>query len=208
MSGRVYGPFLMAWLLFVAIAPSGQAETALEIIDARLSRADIVRAEFHQEKLLRALKRPLVTEGKMLYVAGQGVVWQIIEPYEAFVLIAPGRLVEWDGTGEKTETAGGDNPFFRAWADVILAMLSGDLDALRQHFDLSPVARESGWELSLQPKSEQLRRAISSVRVHGDDFVEGLEINDARGDSTTIQFDRISTEPAELDTEERGYFAR
>lgn len=174
----------------------------------RLSKSAVLRADFRQEKTLRALSRPLVSQGKLVFAAGQGVLWRVLEPYEVFVLLKPDEVVEWSTQDEQRRLDTASNPVFRALTDVIMATLSGDTQSLRQHFDLSPVSSEAGWRLTLRPKSKELGAVISTVLVFGDRFVEGVQVTEAKGDTTAIEFSGFSAEPPELDEIETDYFAR
>ena len=56
-----------------AAAPAAQRLTPLL---AQIEHTQVIQAEFFQTKTLRALKRPLRTSGRLVFVRGQGVLWR------------------------------------------------------------------------------------------------------------------------------------
>jgi len=190
------------------IPAAAKAEGSLGDIQQRLTKSDMLRAGFLQEKHLRALSRPLVSRGELTFVAGEGVLWRVLEPFVMTVLLAPEEIIEWDGDGEMRRVNTGANPMFQALGDVFLAILSGDTALLEKHFELSPGTSNARWRLLLRPKSEPLGAVIAHVQVIGDRFVEEVEINEKKGDSTTLQFSDFTLGPFELNEIERNHFAR
>lgn len=206
---RVLGS--LAVIAGLCSGPSVTAEVSdpgLAAMTERLSRSEVLRADFRQEKTLQVLSRPLVSQGKLVFAAGEGVLWHVLAPYEVFVLLKPDEVVEWSTEGEKRRLDTGSNPVFRALTDVIMATLSGDSQSLQRHFDLSPIPSETGWRLSLRPKSKDLGAVVADIQVFGDRFVEGVQVTEAKGDTTAIQFSGFSAEPAVLDEIEQDYFAQ
>ena len=86
------------WLLFTGLAALNATsagaderlkstpltQTSLAQISTRLEGHAVVRAEFVQSKKMTALKRPLVTRGRLLISRQSGLVWQIDQPYRVW----------------------------------------------------------------------------------------------------------------------------
>ena len=79
---------------------------------------------------------------------------------------------------------------------------------LEKHFNLSPGTLDGRWQLGLHPKSEPMRAFISHVQISGGQFVEKVEINEVKGDRTTLQFSGFMLGPFELNEIERNHFAQ
>ncbi len=200
--------FVAAWFVVGLFVPAASADTGVQAIQSRLLKSEMLRAEFYQEKNLRALSRPLVSRGKLLFVAGEGVLWQVVEPFTVAVLIRSDEVIEWNSEGEVTRSNTGSNPVFRALSEIILGTLSGDTKFLGQLFDLSPAASEGGWQLLLQPKSKQLAAAVLNIKILGDRFVEEVQVSEAKGDTTVLQFREFKVGPFELNEFEKNHFAQ
>ncbi len=200
MRAAAFALLLVAW-----IGPLAAAE-GLAKIEAELVRAPVVRASFVQERTMRVLKRPLTTRGQVTAAAGAGVLWQVLEPYAATMLVSAGAILEWDGEGPPRRLELAASPALRALADALLGLLTGDAGALVALFEPTPLPAGPGWRVALVPKDEALAALIAKVEVKGGRFVEQAVISEAGGDRTAIAFADFRTEPETLDAAERAYF--
>ena len=196
------------WLLAGLFIPVAVSETDLSEIQMRLLKSDMLRANFQQEKNLRALSRPLMSEGELLFIVGEGALWQVVEPFAVAVLMKSDEIIEWDSEGEMRRLDTSLNPVLHALGEIILATLAGDTQFLKQHFEVSPTILERGWGLFLKPKSEQLGAVISDVQIFGDHFVEQVQISETNGDVTKLQFSDFGVGPFELNEFEKRHFAQ
>ncbi len=205
---------LVLVLAIVFCAATGKAqtpsepETTLSNISAQMVRGDILCSDFEQEKHLQALARPLLSTGKLIFVAGQGVLWQVLTPYPARLLVRSDELVRWDDDGIARKTGYGRTPIFRALSSIFLAMFRGRFEVLGGTFDLSATQAEGTWHLTLVPKDETLAAAVSEVRVAGGRHVEEISILEPRGDRTLIRLRNPRIESCKLEDIEKTYFAR
>ena len=81
---------LTPMLAFVSIGIlTGHPAVANDVSDIGrlLSRAPIVCGAFTQTKSLKALTRPLVSSGRVVFVSGKGVLWRVISPFPSQVLV-------------------------------------------------------------------------------------------------------------------------
>lgn len=198
---------LVTWPVTGGVTRSAAEPDALARMQQQLARSPVLRASFQQKRVMQALRRPLVSEGRLIFAAGRGVFWRIDEPYPLNMLITPDAVVEWQGDGSVRRTDMAANPFFRVLAQVFLAALAGDAAALGQHFDAQPAAAEVGWRLHLRPRDPALASVIAVIGLSGRQFIDEVRIRDSQGDETVIRFSDFSTRPSELDETERAYFA-
>ena len=205
---------LVLVLAIVLCAATGKAqtpsepETTLSNISAQIVRGDILCSDFEQEKYLQALARPLLSSGKLIIVAEQGVLWQVLTPYPARLLVRSDELVRWDDDDIAHKTGYGRTPIFRALSSIFLAMFRGHFEVLGDTFELSATQAEGTWHLTLVPKDETLAAAVSEVRVAGGRHVEEISILEPRGDRTLIRFRNPRIESCKLEDIEKTYFAR
>lgn len=201
-------------LAIVLGATSGKSQaldeqkTTLSDISAQIVRGDILCSDFEQEKRLQALSRPLMSSGKLIFVAGQGVLWQVLAPYPARLLVKSDELIRWDDDGNARKSGYGKTPLFRALSSVFLAMFQGRLEILHDTFDLSATQAEGTWRLTLIPKDEILASVVSKVRVTGERHVEEISILEPRGDKTLIRLHNPRIEGCKLEDIEKTYFAQ
>ncbi len=191
----------------VAGASAGDDGATLTAISRQLIRSQVLRADFHQEKVMRALNRPLVSEGQLIFVEGRGVLWQVTAPYAVRVLVKADEIVEWEEGAQPRRMALGTNPIFRALSHVFLAALAGDVAVLGEQFDVQAALEGGGWQLRLRPKDPTLASVFSTVQVGGGPFIETVRLAEVSGDQTTLRFGGFKAGAGGLDEAETAYFA-
>ncbi len=184
--GRVLG-VLSACCLLAGISAGAAEPDALTRISAQVEQFPVVRADFVQSRQIAAMKRPLVTSGRLMFSRQHGVLWQIEQPYRISYVLAEDRVVEIASDGSRRERGPRDVPGLAQVGRVFRAMLGTNTGALQEHFDVTAQADAQKWELILTPRQAQLAQFLSGMRLSGTRFVESIAISEARGDSTQIR---------------------
>jgi hypothetical protein len=164
-------------------------------ITARLVKTPITQGEFHQEKRLKILSKPLISTGTFTYSQSKGVIWKTLTPIPSLLLVNEAHLLT--GQGEQAVPP--------AFGKVFKAMLGGDLKQLSDGFVITGEDKKNAWTLQLTPKDELLKKIISSIILNGDTELRGLEMQEANGNISRISFTKIS-HPAELTNEQQADF--
>ncbi|TGD72665.1 hypothetical protein E4634_14180 [Mangrovimicrobium sediminis] len=113
---------------------------------------------FEQEKSIPGLDQALVSSGYYLFDCDAGIVWATRDPLpETLVMTLDGRQYAVAPDGAATQRPG---KLQSAIGDLMLAMISGDEERLREDFELSANDDES---LHMAPRSRRLRRALDHV---------------------------------------------
>jgi outer membrane lipoprotein-sorting protein len=189
---------LKALLLYLLAFGQGIAgEAVLTEITARLARTPIAQGDFHQQKHLKVLHKPLISTGTFTYHQNKGVIWKTLTPVASLLLVNESKLLT--GQGEQAVPA--------AFGKVFKAMLGGDISALTEGFNIIGTDQKSSWQLELIPKDEMLKKIISAMVLSGDTELRNLEIREAGGNITRITFTNI-THPAQLSGEQEADFER
>jgi outer membrane lipoprotein-sorting protein len=189
---------LKALLLYLLAFGQGIAsEAVLTEITARLARTPIAQGDFHQQKHLKVLHKPLISTGTFTYHRDKGVIWKTLTPVASLLLVNESKLLT--GQGEQAVPA--------AFGKVFKAMLGGDISALTEGFSVTGTDQKSSWQLELIPKDEMLKKIISTMVLSGDTELRNLEIREAGGNITRITFTNI-THPAQLSGEQEADFER
>ena len=116
---------LKALLLYLLAFGQGIAgEAVLTEIAARLAKTPITQGDFHQQKHLKVLHKPLISTGTFTYHQSKGVIWKTLTPVASLLLVNESKLLT--GQGEQAVPA--------AFGKVFKAMLGGDLAALTDGF--------------------------------------------------------------------------
>jgi hypothetical protein len=202
----IYSIFFLASI--VAAPSSGHAveNDLFKEITNTLVKSGTLRADFYQKKSIRALSRPLISKGHLIFLQGKGVLWEVAEPFRAQMLIQSDRLVEWTKKGVPKPSNFSAHPGFKALSSVIISTFSGNFESLTENFDTTNNLVQRGWWLTLQPKNKSLSMMFSRIEIRGNQFVEHISLIEARGDQTDIEFSGFKTTPLELNKREKTYF--
>jgi hypothetical protein len=184
---KVLSSLLLAGLL-CSFRLSSAAETdTLARIASQIEQYPVVRAEFVQSKQMAALKRPLITTGRLTYSRQHGVLWQIEQPYRMSYILGEERIVEIGSDGVRRERGLREVPGLAQVGRVFRAMLGANTAALQEYFDVELRGDTGKWEMSLKPRQAQLAQFLTGMQISGARFVEAIEIGEAGGDHTQIR---------------------
>ena len=204
-------PFLgvLAFMLWAStpITPV-RADDTLSTISRLLSRNSIICADFTQRKTLRALTRPLLSKGRVVFIAGKGILWRVRDPFPTQLLVNRDALIKWNDAGEPQPLGFEQSPIFGALVRVFMAMFTGEIGPLQENFETESDIGKSVWRLTLTPRDKGFAEIITRVHVTGGRFVDELRIKERHGDQTLIKFSNMNTTSCQLDNAEKGYFAR
>jgi hypothetical protein len=195
----------MRWLIFFLLPLSLQVLSAepdtLSRIGAQMEQHPVVRAEFMQTKQMSALKRPLVTSGRLVFSRRYGVLWQIEQPYRMSYVLGEERIVEIAADGTRRERGLRDVPGLAQVGRVFRAMLGANTSALRELFVVRVQGGPDKWEIDLTPRQAQLAQFLSGLQLSGGRFVESLSISETGGDMTQIRFRNTQSASAPSEVE-------
>ena len=203
---KIMGLVLM---LLAALPMLGQAENstrdALVEIQHRLLQVPLLRASFVQEKHVAGFIHPLVSQGDFTLVRDKGIIWQVNKPFPSEMVLTRNRVMSRRNDGSMyVEADGREQPGVRAVNTMMVALMAGDMDVVSKHFHVeAKVLPHDKWELVLTPRSTMLAKAIVSVKLGGDRYVQDVAIEEANHDRSEITFSGFSEIPALSDAEDK-----
>lgn len=168
-------------LLLLPLSVCWAADPLAEI-SARLLKTEITDGHFDQQKTLKFLTKPLLSSGTFTYHRRHGVIWRTLAPVSSTLLVNQQRLL----------TAHGEQVLPPAFGRVFTALFGGDLQVLREGFEIGGSNGNPAWMLHLQPKDAQLKKLITAIHLRGDRELHAIDIQEANGSSTRITFEHIS----------------
>ena len=184
-----------------------EASETLSKITHLLAAHSRLCADFTQSKSLRVLTRPLVTLGRLVFLADKGVLWQVRAPFPTQLLIKQDVLINWDDGGKAVRSGFDQSPVFGTLSRIFMAFLTGELAQLRDTFQINSRVNMPNWQVTLTPKDKAFAAIIAQVRADGGQFLDTLSIREGRGDQTTITFSNMTARSCRLDDAEIAYFA-
>ena len=166
-----------------------------------------MRSDFVQTKKISVLKFPLITKGRFLYAADYGVLWKIITPFEAEIVITSAGYFERKKGEMLAATPAGAKPQIQSYLNAFLLLFSGKFKELQQLFSLSFLQSGNDWVIGFTPRGG-LAKVIQNIQLSGSlaARVDNLSIKEVNGDFTKIQFHDTAYSTQTLSESEQKLF--
>lgn len=180
---------LMTLLLLCLLAPFARAQAddaLLQNVLAELGRHAAVRADFTQTRSNPALDKPQVSQGRLLFVLGHGMLWQTVSPYQETLALTGNRTARIDADGNAHPMRGERG--VSQVSQMLQGMLGGKVDEALRQFSVAASGTPARWTLRFVPKQERVARVLGSISLEGDNYLQGINIAMQDGTRTEIRF--------------------
>ncbi|MBW2243705.1 MAG: outer membrane lipoprotein carrier protein LolA [Deltaproteobacteria bacterium] len=176
----------------------------LEGVMADLAASPGLQARFIEQREAPLLEEPVETRGRMA-----------LDPPDRFSRITetPVRTRLVLDAGElrfEHEYEASEDPMLaelgRRFAEELLLLLSGDLSAIQDRYEIDFSSEGCIWQLSLVPRSAQARRYVEQLVLRGDgEVIRSLELQEADGGGAISRFSEVRAD-RQLTPEELSLF--
>ncbi|HEX7816157.1 outer membrane lipoprotein carrier protein LolA [Dyella sp.] len=176
-------------LLIAACALHAQAQdpALLKQVLDQLASHPQVRANFQQTRENPALAAPQVSQGKLLFVIGHGMLWQTTAPYQDTLALTGSRTARVDDKGQLQTVRNGDRGVAQV-SQMLQGMLAGKPDEALRQFNVDAQGTSTQWTLRFTPKQARMARVLTAITLNGGQFLEGIDIALHSGEQTHIRF--------------------
>lgn len=168
----------------------------------RLEQKPVLRAGFVQEKLMPALKKPLILKGQMVLAKGKGVIWRVDSPLPMTYILSATQVVQISPQGERQVFNTRQMPGLGQLGYVITALFEGQYAALTAYFAAEVRDAASGWSLTLKAEKGPMAQAVRRIELQGGRQVDQIRLEEVSGHVSTIRFsntvEAAALTPAEL----------
>ena len=164
----------------------------------------IFRADFHEEKYIPQLERPITSEGDFIYVRDEGMSWIMTTPFSMKTVIGPSGLRQWVNEVEQKQSVSVQKNMAHI-LDNISAVFSGDMQTLSTQFTIKKEMNKDGQHiLTLTPKSDALKPYLRHIILSGTRYVETVKTVFADNKYTLTTYSNVQTGENVLTQEERS----
>ena len=170
-----------------------------------LQAIPILRADFEQQKNIRALRRPLRSSGRFLFAKNMGICWRTLEPFENFFIMTPAGMVQRSEDGETFRISADEQPVVHGFVNIFMSLFSGHTDLLEEQFELFFQGTPTDWTLGLKPRGKIMKKFVTQIVLRGNRHIESLDFLEASGDRTLIRFSGLGGDSALTDEERRQF---
>lgn len=173
------------------------AKTLLAQVRQRVQDAPVVRGQFTQLKTVQGFKQPLKSSGDFVVARGKGIAWQVRKPFASTLIVKPDSLLSRAADGSVAmQMKAQDEPVLRTINAMLFAVMAADLAQLSQYFEVTGQVHSSGWTLHLVPRDAMLAQWLQAVDLRGQQFVQEVQLQEARGDRSQILIQNPTAEQA------------
>ena len=156
-------------LLLLPIAFSQEQKISSEELMKELPKLESIDCKFKQEKLIKNIQKPLLSNGNFKFVKGEGVYFETLYPVKSTVSYT--------------------NKDYKQINDIILAISNKKYSKLDREFDFYFSKNEKIWTLTLKPKTEsKSAKYLDSLTIEGEDYISKIVILAKDGSKTTQWF--------------------
>ena len=173
-----------------AATPLPGAEVPQACVDA-LRAALGSSASWTMERRLAGSSRALVSTGVVDCVAGEGISWRVLHPFQSTVEMTTNAMVFVDEDGRREKPLG-EMPHYDEIRSRADAFARGDTAAFDGLFELSASSfPDGGWTLAMKPAVRAMRRLVESVSLSGGAELTNAVLRTGGGGVSTIRFSAI-----------------
>ncbi|KJY81965.1 membrane protein [Vibrio galatheae] len=198
------------WLTLALIAFSTLSwaqVTDLDSLQAQLAQHSLVRGDFTQLRHIEMFEQPLSSQGKFTLSKQQGLLWQQTTPFPVNLVLTQDKLRQSFAGQDPQVITAQDNPMAFYFSHVFLAVFHGDTEALQEQFDIEFKRGSNQWTIELTPTQAPLNAVFKSITLEGEENIEGLTLQEVRGDKTQILFTNQTHQPETLTDAEQAQFS-
>ncbi|WP_237736831.1 outer membrane lipoprotein carrier protein LolA [Delftia acidovorans] len=163
-------------------------QALLAQVRERVQSAPVVRGQFTQLKTVQGFRQPLKSSGDFVVARGKGIAWQVRQPFASTLIVRPDSLLSRGADGSTAvQMRAQDEPVLRTINAMLFSVVSADLAQLTHYFEVSGQVQGAGWRLHLVPRDPVLAQWLQAVDLSGQQFVQSVQLQEARGDRSQIQ---------------------
>ena len=176
-----------------------------EVMDALTQTAasmQTLQCRFVQENTSSMLAESSLSEGQMVFVAPDKMVWKYLKPY-AFALIVNGERIVKETNGQIEVLDGNSNRMYQGLVSLIMGSATGKNLFDTSMFNVILYDDDAFWKAEMTPKRRDMKRMFSQLVFRFDKKTNGIsrvEFHGTSGDVTDIRFEDILLNEAVDDT--------
>ena len=172
----------------------------------RMAATRGVVAGFVERKELALLAAPLESRGTLYFAPPDRLARFTTSPAETELRIEGEELHFRDASGRE-ELDLSASPLARAFVENFVAIFRGDVDRLRERYELALSHDGESWDLALTPRGAPLDRFVAGIRLRGNaGGMREMELRERDGDRTSTRFDAVDLDHAFSEAELAGLF--
>jgi hypothetical protein len=158
---------LSVLLLTGAADPPPSAAWNLTRLMASMREVRSSTATFSEQKFVAMLRQPLVSSGRLIYVAPDQLRKETVAPAPSRLTVTGDRVSVVQTDGQTKELSLAEYPEIGALVESIRATLAGDAANLNRYYTVALGGGPKDWTLVLEPREDRLRKLLAWISIQG-----------------------------------------
>lgn len=186
-------------------------DTVFQNIEDHLRKKTIVRADFLQQKEVKALNKLLKSKGNLVFSQEHGIIWKTIFPVESMIIMTSKGKYFFNESIEKSENRDNKNNMPSRSIKAFLSLFSGNFKKLEKMFSLYFTHDlRRNWTLGLVPQKKSTSEIIDRMIIRGNNsgFITSFILIGKNRGKTIIRFKNLKDYPDTLSYEELSCFEK
>jgi len=129
-----------------------------------VSALNTIESDFKQIKHLDMFSEDVESSGKFAYMKESKIRMQYTKPIDYLVVINDGKL-KIVADGKKSIMALNTNKMMNGMQDMLTACMVGDLNRMRDGYNIEYQEDDKHYQVSITPKSQAVRDYITRIRI-------------------------------------------
>lgn len=192
MTSRSTLLFFYLAIVSLLFAPTARAEHSweLEQVMAAMAEEALPIVTYREEKRFVFLDQELVTTGVLRFEEPDTLIREVTSPDQGVYTARGTRMVIREAGREEQEVDLAAHPSALIFMETFKAVLKGDLQGLKQYYEIALRGKRSFWSLRLVPLEEEVLQYIESITLDGrSGRVKRIETQEVGGDSSLMVFE-------------------
>jgi hypothetical protein len=159
-------------------------------VTAALQGVVLVEADFREEKKVSFLRRPLTSEGIMVFSSERGLYRRMVKPIPEEIIITRADVYQKGEGGAWKQAPLRKQPAAQAFVEVFLSFYGGDPAAWDKQFQVYFTGDRAGWRIGFKPKKENpMARMVKQIVLAGHGAVlESVHLAATNGDDVQTSY--------------------
>ncbi|AIL33267.1 LolA family protein [Basilea psittacipulmonis] len=171
-------------LLMMANSLAFAQPIQMDALSQMLKNTRTVSGDFEQIRHLKSLPIPIKSAGNFAIQQDKGLYWHMSSPIESTLRVTKNGIEELSANGSWLPASN------QSKESLLLDLFNGDIESLREQFNMSLTGTSENWQLSLTPKGIILKQIFDRIEIKGSSSLESVHIFEQQGDDTIISFSK------------------
>ena len=183
---RLMSPLLLVSMLLATYTIRAETTWDIDQLMKSLATSRSGSASFVEKKSIAMLDKPVESSGELLYNAPDHLEKRTLKP-KAESMVLDKNTLTVEQRGKKHVLSLQNYPEIAAFIESIRGTLAGDRKALERTYKLSMEGDEQGWNLTLLPLEDKMKKVVAKINIVGaGNILRTIEIKQADGDSSLM----------------------